>query len=99
MSFSAACLTPEERFSLISPEKRPFPLHPCSFRRIYRKGEVLPPRREFPWQRRTIPKISRRKNGKQGMCGLDWFTERRQGRDLDGDGRVEQRELLFRLAL
>jgi hypothetical protein len=33
-------------------------------------------------------------NGKQGKCGLDWFTEGRQGHDFYGNRRFEQRQLI-----
>jgi hypothetical protein len=34
-------------------------------------------------------------NGKQGKCGLDWFTKGRQGNDFYSDGRFEQRQLFI----
>src|SRR3954470_5104793 len=38
-------------------------------------------------------------NGKQGKCGLDWFTEGRQGHHFHGDRRAEKRQLLVRNAV
>jgi hypothetical protein len=53
------------------------------------------------WQRNSqvSNQPPRRNNGKQGKCGLDRFTQGRQMHNLDGNGRAEQRELLFRHAV